>query len=93
MNPEFIELGMRVRVYDGEYKQLLGEGTLVGLVTVYAVYDSNRGVLVSEAEAEVPQEGSRKIVGSPKIVLDDDSKVVYGCQVWWEPISPEQGAS
>jgi hypothetical protein len=80
----------RVRVHDGNNENLLGEGYYVGDVPVYAFQDPNTGVLVSMADATQPlvvPPGCIKhdIPSNPKIELDDGT-VVYGCQVWWEPI-------
>lgn len=68
-------------------------GQWVGNVTVYVI-NHPRGSLVSNklAETRPTDEEVAKIGGTleelkdnPKIVLDD-GEVVYGCQVWWEPL-------
>ncbi len=68
-------------------------GQYVGDVTVYVI-NHPRGALVSNklaetrpTDEEVAKIGGtlEKIDGNPKIVLDN-GEVVYGCQVWWEPL-------
>ncbi len=85
---------MRVKVMDGTGVNLLGYGNLVGRVDVYAIQmpDGSLRSLV-DAEEAPPEEIVRdsggelvRIESNPKIVLDD-GRVVYGCQVWWEPVS------
>lgn len=80
----------RVFVKDGSGVNLIGEGTYVGDVEVYAVVDK-AGHLLSNHNAEVPPETVpegctvHKIPKNPKIVMDSGD-VVYGCQVWWGPV-------
>jgi hypothetical protein len=84
----------RVRVWSGDGETYLGEGELVGEVTVYYWYKA--GVAIeSLLDAEqrphddlVALMAERGFVliesdGNPKIVLDDGT-VKYGCQVWWK---------
>ena len=86
------EVGMRVRVFDGAGENLIGEGTYEGEVTVYYIQHA-AGHLTSmrNAEEEPPDDmvppGARVVssLNNPKIRLDSGD-VVYGCQVWWEPI-------
>jgi hypothetical protein len=83
---------IRVRVHDGSGEKLLGEGTYVGDVQAYALAMPD-GSLQSLPDAEQPPdpklmpEGAKMLsLGkNPKIVMDD-GRVVYGCQVWWQPI-------
>ena len=83
---------VRVRVHSGDGSKLLGEGWYVGDVTVYFMRHPD-GHLTSLADAEKPPpveempEGAQleRSDGNPKIKLDS-GEVVYGCQVWWEPI-------
>jgi hypothetical protein len=80
----------RVRVWNGDKSEFLGEGNYVGDVSIYVI-DMPDGSLLSNTNAElepqhVPQGGVvRKSNNNPKIVLDNE-QVVYGCQVWWEEI-------
>lgn len=83
---------LRVKVFNGDQSEDLGEGTYLGEVTVYFIHMPD-GSLRSLHEAEkkpsedlIP-EGAELIEapGNPKIRLDSGD-VVYGCQVWWEPI-------
>jgi hypothetical protein len=91
---------MRVIVWNGDRSELLGEGVFESSVTVYFGQKKtslpNGDVnleLVSLADAEkkpTPEELGEgvdvlTISDCPKIVLDN-GKVVYGCQVWWEPV-------
>lgn len=88
----------KVVVYDGTGEVLLGEGELIGYVTVYGWFDE-QGRLLSLNDAETKPEGAKladfddildgqvtgvmEIVHNPKIRLDD-GRIVYGCQVWWK---------
>lgn len=80
----------RVAVKDGAGTKDLGKGTYVGNVEVYFMVGP-QGVILSQKNAEVPPDEvppDTKVIkrgGNPKIVLDS-GEVVYGCQVWWEPI-------
>lgn len=83
----------RVRVWNGDRSKFLGEGWYVGDVTVYFVRMPN-GTLTSLPDAEKPPaldqlpKGARLVKSddNPKIKLDSGD-VVYGCQVWWEPVA------
>lgn len=81
----------RVRVKSGDQSEDLGEGTYVGDVQVYciALPDGNikslKNAEVRPSDEEATALGGKVMdIGSnPKIVLDKDKEVVYGCQVWW----------
>lgn len=78
----------RVRVWNGDRSEFLGEGEYVGEVTVY--FFETEGGISSAGNAEEKPEGvpEDKIIeapNNPKIILDG-GRVVYGCQVWWEPV-------
>jgi hypothetical protein len=83
---------MRVKVYNGDNSKFLGLGNYVDDVVVYFIHMPD-GSLRSTSNAEQPPvaemvpEGAEviKSEGNPKIVLDNGT-VVYGCQVWWEPV-------
>lgn len=78
----------RVKVWNGDRSEFLGEGVYVGNVTVYFVNTENGIVSASNAEEKpegIPEEQIIETPNNPKIVLDD-GRVVYGCQVWWEII-------
>ncbi len=85
---------MRVKVMDGMGVDLLGYGSLVGHADVYAIKMPDGSLRSLEnAEEAPPEEFVRdsggelvRIESNPKIVLDD-GRVLYGCQVWWEPTS------
>jgi len=80
----------RVRVWNGDQSESLGEGNYVGNVAIYAI-EMPDGSLRSNTNAEiepedVPEGGIvRKMGNNPKIVLDN-GQTVYGCQGWWEPV-------
>jgi hypothetical protein len=84
----------RVAVRDGSGSKEMGKGTYVGEVAVYFIVGPDG--ISSGTNAEEPPSpesipsGAEVIrrEGNPKIVLDS-GKVVYGCQVWWEPIDEE----
>lgn len=83
--------GKRVRVWNGDRSEYLGEGNLVGNVKVYAIQmpdgslQSSSNAEIEPDPSEVPEGGVVRSVGNnPKIVLDN-GQTVYGCQVWWEP--------
>ncbi len=87
-------MGTRVKVWSGDQKTYLGEGTLIGFVTVYFLVE-NDGSLKSGANAEekpvgYPEDRIVEATGNPKIRLDN-GEFVYGCQVWWEPIKKISG--
>jgi hypothetical protein len=84
--------GMRVRVYDDSGENYLGEGVYTGNVAVYFIVMPDGSLRsCSNAEEEPtpdmipPGAEVHKSDDNPKIVLDN-GRVVYGCQVWWEPI-------
>lgn len=90
---------LRVRVHSGDGKTDLGMGWYVGDVMVYAIRTPEGNLLsLSNAEVEPPAsmvpEGGALLESpdNPKIVLDS-GKVVYGCQVWWEPVEGSNGGS
>lgn len=83
-------MNRRVMVFDGDAETPLGLGTIVGYVTVYA-WMNQEGHLCSYQVAEDPQaavgrEDVTVIPKNAKIKLDS-GRIVYGCQVWWRPIS------
>lgn len=81
---------MKVRVWNGDQSEYLGEGEYVGEVTVYYMVMPD-GSLQSLSNAEekpdqIPDGATlQESPGNPKIILDN-GKTVYGCQVWWEPV-------
>lgn len=87
--------GKRVKVWNGDQSEFLGEGNYVGDVTIYAIQMPN-GSLQSNSNAEiepspesVPEGGVvRKLPNNPKIILDN-GRTVYGCQVWWDVIDSQ----
>jgi len=85
--------GKRVKVWNGDKSKYLGEGTLVGFVTVYVFRNPDGGISSStfaEEEPEgIPGELIEKIDSNPKIQLDD-GRIVYGCQTWWAPIEANE---
>jgi hypothetical protein len=79
---------MRVKVWNGDQSEYLGEGTFVGYATVYFIANLD-GSITSCDNAEKKPEGipEERIIESgnnPKIKLDN-GRIVYGCQVWWQP--------
>ncbi len=79
---------MRVAVFSGNLRKSLGEGLIIGFVTVHTIRKPD-GSLVSLKNAEkVPPKRltrGREFLtwsGVPKIRLDT-GRVVYGCQVHW----------
>lgn len=68
-------------------------GQFVGVATVYVIempdgsFVSNTLAKVRPTNEEVAQSGGvlKEIKDNPEIVLDT-GEVVYGCQVWWEPV-------
>jgi len=89
-----IRVGARVSVASGDGQSEMGQGVLTGFVTVYGVQTST-GALISlvdcerrPSEAELAAMGGGEIIeleDNPKIEMDD-GRIVYGCQVWWNPI-------
>ena len=83
------QTGIRVRVWNADRSQYLGEGVFVGFVQVY-IFRNEDGSISSCENAEdipmhVPGHSIERIESNPKIQLDS-GKVVYGCQVWWSKI-------
>jgi len=82
----------RVRVWNGDQTQYLGEGKYVGEADVYFIRRPD-GSILSNHNAEIEPDPSEvpddcvvvSSTGNPKIVLDNGD-TVYGCQVWWEPV-------
>lgn len=83
-------VGLLVEVSSGDGKIDRGKGTLVGYATVYFL-QSPFGSLQSLANAEEeprvvpPNHKVVKAENNPKIELEDGT-IVYGCQVWWQPV-------
>ncbi len=84
--------GDRVRVWNGNKSELLGEGKYVGEATIYIIQmpdgsiQSLKNAEVEPDDSEVPEGGVvHKVENNPKMLLDNGS-YVYGCQVWWETI-------
>lgn len=79
----------RVRVWNGDQSEYMGEGTLNGEVDVHFC-KMPEGEILSEKNPEkpmknIPEGGKLVKIKSPKIILDDGN-IVYGCQTWWEKI-------
>lgn len=92
--PEY-KVGMRVRVHDGTGEKLLGEGVYEGDVKAYFIVMPD-GSLQSLQNAEIEPPANEVPEGAEVVTTDDNPKirldsgeVVYGCQVWWEPIEKE----
>lgn len=87
--------GLRVRVFSGDTKVELGYGTLVGFADVIAFQMPDDSLSSFNDAENTTQEQidaikaiggeARFLLANPKIILDNDT-VVYGCQVWWEPV-------
>lgn len=85
-----LEVGTPVVVWNGNRTELLGEGKYAGEATVYFIRmpdGSLRSSKNAEIEPEDIPEGATVVCSenNPKLILND-GQVVYGCQVWWEPI-------
>lgn len=86
---------IRVEVKSGDGEEELGYGTIVREASVYVILmpdgniSSMKNAEERPSEDELP-EGSivRKVDGIPVIELDS-GKTVYGCQVWWARVAPE----
>lgn len=84
--------GLRVDVFSGNQKEYLGQGAMVGFVPVYIIRNED-GSISSPTVAEqvpdgIPEEMFTKIESNPKIKLDS-GRIVYGCQVWWNPVKKD----
>lgn len=85
------QIGVTVKVWNGDQSEYLGEGILVGFVSVYIIRGPNGIRSVHDAETKpegVPEEFFEKLDSNPKIQLDS-GRIVYGCQVWWHRIDEE----
>lgn len=83
----------KVKVWNGDQSEYLGEGTYVGEVTVYFVRTDDGIQSASNAEERPQGVSEDQIIESPdnpKIVLDN-GRTVYGCQVWWKPAEKNVG--
>lgn len=87
----------RVKVSDGSGQKELGLGTYVGDEMVWVAVGPGGEQLLSSKDATVPPtdvpEGYelQRLGKNPKIQMDN-GEVVYGCQVWWEPVVEEKTA-
>ena len=88
-----VRVGDLVDIYDAPFGNVVGTGTYQGEVNLHAMVAPETGMLVVSEEpfAEEATKGMAvlaDIIGNPKIKLED-GRVVYGCQVWWQPRTPE----
>jgi len=98
MSPNLVDAGgaahkfpIRVKVWNGDQTEYLGEGDYIGNVSVYFIEMPDGSLQTNdnpENEPEswqIPEGGTiRHSSDNPKIVLDS-GRVVYGCQCWWVP--------
>jgi len=90
-----INPGTRIRVMEGDGSTPMGYGTYEGDVTVYFIGMPDGSIRSLSNAEEQPSEEALKEIGGTEIIKDegnpkiklDDNRVVYGCQVWWEPLS------
>jgi hypothetical protein len=81
----------KVKVWNGDQSEFLGEGNYVGDVNVYVISMPNGSIQsiknaeIKPSPEDIPEGGIIRSLKNPKIVLDD-GQVVYGCQVWWEEV-------
>jgi hypothetical protein len=81
----------RVSVRDGSGQKELGLGTYVGDEMVWVAVGPGGEQLLSSKDATVPPTDVpdgyelQRLGKNPKIQMDNGD-VVYGCQVWWEPV-------
>lgn len=82
--------GRRVKVWNGDQSEFLGEGNYVDDVKVYFIrledgsIQSNHNAEIEPEPHQIPDGADVIKAGkNPKIVLDNGD-TVYGCQVWWE---------
>jgi hypothetical protein len=68
------------------------DGEIIDWVTVYVVI-TKKGIVSLDNAEEKPTEEQLAKVGGVVVSTDNDAKIrldtgeiVYGCQVWWEPI-------
>tara|TARA_Y100000034_G_scaffold67850_1_gene81892 strand:+ start:537 stop:887 length:351 start_codon:yes stop_codon:yes gene_type:complete len=83
----------RVKVWNGDQSEYLGEGTLEGEVEIYGIITSSGLTSLADPTQEphpsqIPANGKLHRGKSPKILLDD-GRVVFGCQTWWQAIGPD----
>lgn len=86
---------VRVRVWSGDTKTLLGDGNLVGRVSVFFFRmpgGSLRSIKNCEEKPAPDFIKDMENIGAelveqrnPKIVLDNGN-TVYGCQTWWKQL-------
>lgn len=78
----------RVKVWNGDKSEYLGEGKCIDAVTVYIVKTED-GISSSDNPEEKPwgvdEDDILELSNNPKILLDN-GQIVYGCQVWWEHV-------
>jgi hypothetical protein len=87
----------KVKVWNGDRSEYLGEGTYVGDVPVFFIGMPDGSIRsLANAEEKPPEEVIAEMGGelieageNPKIVMDKEVEpgrnVMYGCQVWWSP--------
>ena len=80
----------RVKVWNGDQSEYLGEGDYVDDVNVYFIrledgsIQSNHNAEIEPEPYQIPPGADIIKAGkNPKIVLDSGD-TVYGCQVWWD---------
>jgi len=83
---------MRVKVWSGDRKKYLGEGTYEADTVVYFIVMAD-GSLQSCADAtdkptDIPEGGKlHKSNKDNPMILMDNGDIKYGCQVWWSKIN------
>lgn len=92
-------VGTRVRVNGGDGVTPYGLGTYVGSAPVYfAVMPDGSLQSHPDARKEITSDDFpghirvERVPDNPVIRLDNGGQLVYGCQVWWEPVDQATGA-
>jgi hypothetical protein len=89
--------GTKVEVFDGGNNHRLGVGTFLGLCDVWVAITPEGDLLSCRDARRKPGKSELtkncewvKFSDNPKIRLDEEGRVVYGCQVFWKPVKVEE---
>ncbi len=91
MAKKVVDSRIKIKVFDGTGKKVLGFGYIIGHTDVWVIEMPDGSIRSLKDAKKRPTNRSggtlQRILNNPKIRLDK-GRIVYGCQVWWELVRP-----